>query len=134
VGVNRAYLSRLEKGASYPGLEIIARLATVLEVERADEGPTNTLWLRRIGFGYSLAANCGADRDRTHHGEPPARVAALTARQIGAKPTRAVPTRRCLDGAAYLEPGFQTRPGADLSGGPRSARPRRTDGSNCKVG
>ena len=32
-GVNRTYLSKLEKGASYPGLEIIAKLATVLEVE-----------------------------------------------------------------------------------------------------
>jgi SAM-dependent methyltransferase len=29
-------LSRLEKGASYPGLEIIAKLATVLEVEPAE--------------------------------------------------------------------------------------------------
>ena len=28
--VNRTYLSTLEKGASYPGLEIIAKLATVL--------------------------------------------------------------------------------------------------------
>jgi len=33
VGVNRTYLSKLETGASYPGLEIIAKLATVLEVE-----------------------------------------------------------------------------------------------------
>ena len=32
-GINRSYMSRLEKGASYPGLEIIAKLATVLEVE-----------------------------------------------------------------------------------------------------
>ena len=32
--VNRTYLSTLEKRASYPGLEIIAKLATVLEVER----------------------------------------------------------------------------------------------------
>jgi transcriptional regulator with XRE-family HTH domain len=31
--VNRTYLSKLEKGASYPGLEIIAKLATVLDVE-----------------------------------------------------------------------------------------------------
>jgi len=31
--VNRTYVSKLEKGASYPGLEIIAKLATVLEVE-----------------------------------------------------------------------------------------------------
>jgi len=31
--VNRTYLSTLEKGASYPGLEIVAKLATVLEVE-----------------------------------------------------------------------------------------------------
>jgi hypothetical protein len=34
-GINRIYLSKLEKGASYPGLEIIAKLATVLEVEAA---------------------------------------------------------------------------------------------------
>jgi len=33
--INRTYLSKLEKGASYPGLEIIAKLATVLEVEPA---------------------------------------------------------------------------------------------------
>ena len=32
-GFNRTYLSKLEKGASYPGLEIMAKLATVLEVE-----------------------------------------------------------------------------------------------------
>ena len=32
-GINRSYMSRLEKGASYPGLEIIAKLATVLQVE-----------------------------------------------------------------------------------------------------
>jgi transcriptional regulator with XRE-family HTH domain len=32
-GINRSYISKLEKGASYPGLEIIAKLATVLEVE-----------------------------------------------------------------------------------------------------
>ena len=35
-GVNRTYLSKLEKGVSYPGLEIIAKLATVLEVEPAE--------------------------------------------------------------------------------------------------
>jgi transcriptional regulator with XRE-family HTH domain len=29
-------LSKLEKGASYPGLEIIAKLATVLEVEQGE--------------------------------------------------------------------------------------------------
>ena len=34
--VNRIYFSKLEKGASYPGLEIIAKLATVLEVEPAE--------------------------------------------------------------------------------------------------
>jgi transcriptional regulator with XRE-family HTH domain len=34
--VNRSYMSKLEKGASYPGLEIIGKLATVLEVEPAD--------------------------------------------------------------------------------------------------
>jgi transcriptional regulator with XRE-family HTH domain len=35
-GVNRTYMSKLEKGASYPGLEIIAKLVTVLEVEPAE--------------------------------------------------------------------------------------------------
>ena len=35
-GVNRTYVSKLEKGVSYPGLEIIAKLATVLEVEPAE--------------------------------------------------------------------------------------------------
>jgi transcriptional regulator with XRE-family HTH domain len=34
--VNRTYMSKLEKGASYPGLEIIGKLAEVLEVEPAD--------------------------------------------------------------------------------------------------
>jgi transcriptional regulator with XRE-family HTH domain len=33
-GINRSYMSKLEKGASYPGLEIIAKLATVLEGNR----------------------------------------------------------------------------------------------------
>ena len=35
-GINRSYMSKLEKGVSYPGLEIIAKLATVLEVEPAE--------------------------------------------------------------------------------------------------
>ena len=35
-GINRSYMSRLEKGASYPGLEIIAKLATVLECDPAE--------------------------------------------------------------------------------------------------
>jgi hypothetical protein len=35
VAVNRTYLRRLEKGASYLVLKIIAKLATVLEVEPA---------------------------------------------------------------------------------------------------
>ena len=35
VAVNRTYLSTLEKGASNPGLEIMAKLGTVLEVEPA---------------------------------------------------------------------------------------------------
>jgi hypothetical protein len=30
--INRTYLSKLEKGARYPGLEIITKPATVLEV------------------------------------------------------------------------------------------------------
>jgi transcriptional regulator with XRE-family HTH domain len=34
-GINRSYMSKLENGASYPGLEIIAKLATVLEIEPA---------------------------------------------------------------------------------------------------
>ena len=34
--VNRSYLSKLEKGVSYPGLEIIAKLAAVLEVEASE--------------------------------------------------------------------------------------------------
>ena len=34
--VNRTYMSKLEKGASYPGLEIIGKLAIALEVEPAD--------------------------------------------------------------------------------------------------
>ena len=35
-GVNRTYMSKLEKGGSYPGLEIIGKLAAVLEVEPAE--------------------------------------------------------------------------------------------------
>jgi transcriptional regulator with XRE-family HTH domain len=34
--VNRTYMSKLEKGGSYPGLEIIGKLAVVLEVEPAE--------------------------------------------------------------------------------------------------
>ena len=34
--VNRTYMSKLEKGGSYPGLEIIGKIAAVLEVEPAD--------------------------------------------------------------------------------------------------
>jgi len=34
--VNRTYMSKLEKGGSYPGLEIIGKLAAVLEVEPAE--------------------------------------------------------------------------------------------------
>jgi transcriptional regulator with XRE-family HTH domain len=34
--VNRTYMSKLEKGASYPGLEIIGKLADVLEIEPAE--------------------------------------------------------------------------------------------------
>ena len=33
--INRTYISKLEKGISYPGLEIIGKLATVLGVEPA---------------------------------------------------------------------------------------------------
>jgi transcriptional regulator with XRE-family HTH domain len=35
-GLNHTFLSKLEKGASYPWLEIIAKLATVFEVEPAE--------------------------------------------------------------------------------------------------
>jgi transcriptional regulator with XRE-family HTH domain len=35
-GINRSYMSKVEKGASYPGLEIVAKLATVLAVEPAE--------------------------------------------------------------------------------------------------
>jgi transcriptional regulator with XRE-family HTH domain len=35
-GINRFYMSKLERGASYPGLEIIAKLAMVLQVEPAE--------------------------------------------------------------------------------------------------
>ena len=34
--VNRSYMSVLEKGGSYAGLEIIGKLAAVLEVEPAE--------------------------------------------------------------------------------------------------
>jgi transcriptional regulator with XRE-family HTH domain len=34
--VNRTYLSKLEKGVSYPGLEIIAKLANALGIEPAE--------------------------------------------------------------------------------------------------
>jgi transcriptional regulator with XRE-family HTH domain len=35
-GVNRTYMSKLEKGGSYPGLEIIGKLAVTLDVEPAE--------------------------------------------------------------------------------------------------
>jgi transcriptional regulator with XRE-family HTH domain len=35
-GVNRSYMSKIEKGATYVGLEIIGKLARVLKVEPAD--------------------------------------------------------------------------------------------------
>jgi transcriptional regulator with XRE-family HTH domain len=34
--VNRTYMSKLEKGGSYPGLEIIGKLAAVLGVQPAE--------------------------------------------------------------------------------------------------
>jgi len=33
--INRTYISKLEKGISYPGLEIIGKLAAILGVEPA---------------------------------------------------------------------------------------------------
>jgi transcriptional regulator with XRE-family HTH domain len=35
-GVNRSYMSKVEKGATYGDLEIIGKLATALEVEPAE--------------------------------------------------------------------------------------------------
>lgn len=35
-GVNRTYMSKLEKGGSYVGLEIIGKLAAVLEISPAE--------------------------------------------------------------------------------------------------
>jgi transcriptional regulator with XRE-family HTH domain len=35
-GINRSYMSKLEKGASYLGLELIAKFATAREVEPAE--------------------------------------------------------------------------------------------------
>ena len=35
-GVNRTYMSKLEKGGSYVGLEIIGKLAVMLEISPAD--------------------------------------------------------------------------------------------------
>ena len=35
-GVNRTYMSKLEKGGSFVGLEIIGKLAKVLDAEPAD--------------------------------------------------------------------------------------------------
>lgn len=34
--INRTYISKLEKGVNYAGLEIIGKLAVVLEVEPAE--------------------------------------------------------------------------------------------------
>lgn len=35
-GINRTYISKLEKGGSYVGLEIISKLADVLRVDPAE--------------------------------------------------------------------------------------------------
>lgn len=35
-GVNRTYMSKIEKGDTYVGLEVMVKLATILEVEPAD--------------------------------------------------------------------------------------------------
>ena len=35
-GVNRTYMSKLEKGGSFVGLEVMVKLANVLKVEPAD--------------------------------------------------------------------------------------------------
>lgn len=35
-GVNRTYMSKLERGGTYVGLEIIEKLSKVLEIEPAD--------------------------------------------------------------------------------------------------
>jgi transcriptional regulator with XRE-family HTH domain len=35
-GINRSYMSRLENGSTYAGLEIIGKLADVLEIDPAE--------------------------------------------------------------------------------------------------
>ena len=35
-GINRSYMSKLERGGSYVGLEVIGKLANVLEIEPAE--------------------------------------------------------------------------------------------------
>jgi hypothetical protein len=47
-GINSTNLNNLEKDASYPGLQIIAKLATALEVEPA-ELLRMPLWQRKSG-------------------------------------------------------------------------------------
>ena len=53
-GVNRTYVSKLEKGDELSGLEIIAKLATVLEVEPAElirlPAPQPTPRMQRSAF------------------------------------------------------------------------------------
>ena len=75
MGVNRTYVGKLEKGTSYPGLEIIAELATVLEVEpggvegarvrRNERDPVKRLCLADIRlpqFPDKISRACSARR------------------------------------------------------------------------
>jgi len=48
---NHTYLSKLEKGASYPGLEMILKLATEIEVKRAE------FFLGSIWYRWGVAGN-----------------------------------------------------------------------------
>lgn len=50
-GVDRAYLSRVERAVTYVGLEIVEKLAKILEVEPAEffRKPTRAGGRRKVG-------------------------------------------------------------------------------------
>lgn len=50
-GVDRAYLSRVERAVTYVGLEIVEKLAKILDVDPAEffRKPTQTGARRRVG-------------------------------------------------------------------------------------
>ena len=91
--VNRIYLSKLEKGASYPGLEIIAKLATVLEVELAScSGGTEAELIRAdVRSGPSAAHEIRArptDDPQRRAAEPSSSISAFASfRSAVSKPS-----------------------------------------------